>query len=439
VSTSLSTFTDILSANRAGDPVAVYSVCSSHPYAIRAALLQAAADGTIAVVESTSNQVNQLGGYTGMRPLDFVALVRGIAEEVGLPMDRVLLGGDHLGPFPWHAQPSSTVLPMAAEMVDEYVAAGFSKIHLDVSMYLGDDERIPGEPLSPRIVAVRTAELCAAAERSWQRRSGGADAPIYIVGNEVPVPGGTSTEQGELRPSAASDVLEFVESMEREFRSRGLEDAWERVLAVVVQPGVEFGDNLIHEYAQEAASELVSLVPRLPGLVYEAHSTDYQLLDSLQRLVADHFGILKVGPALTFAFREAVAALEEIEKELMKNSASEERSNLFETVVRTMKTDDRYWRSYYQGAESDIELALRYSFSDRIRYYWSAGPVDVAFGRLMSNLRRREIPLTLLSLHLPLEYRKLRDGSIGARPEELILSHIMDVTQTYSSACLPHR
>ena len=50
----------------------------------------------------------------------------------------------------------------------------------------------------------------------------------------------------------------------------------------------------------------------MPGLVFEAHSTDYQPPESLSRLVIDGFAILKVGPGLTFALREALYALDEI-------------------------------------------------------------------------------------------------------------------------------
>ncbi|HUX20735.1 MAG TPA: class II D-tagatose-bisphosphate aldolase, non-catalytic subunit [Spirochaetia bacterium] len=437
--TALTRFKGVLDSNRNGSHSAVYSVCSSHPFAIRAALTQALNDQTIAVIESTSNQVNQLGGYTGMRPPDFVRLVKGIAGQVGFPADQVLFGGDHLGPFPWNRETADSVLPKSAEMVREYVASGFSKIHLDVSMYLGDDARVPGMPLRPEAVASRTAQLCSAAEEAWKQMPEGTDAPVYVVGNEVPVPGGTSSEQGELRPSSPDDVLQFVECMEHEFRARRLEGAWERVVAIVVQPGVEFGDNLIHEYNPAAAEGLVSLLPRLPRLVYEAHSTDYQLPESLARLVADHFGILKVGPALTFAFREAVIALEEIEKELLPGTGKDARSNLFETVLQSMREDNRYWKSYYQADAADVELALRYSFSDRIRYYWSAPAVMAAFDSLIGNLRAESIPLTLISQFMPTEYLKLREGRISDKPEELILSHIMETTKIYAAACSAER
>jgi D-tagatose-1,6-bisphosphate aldolase subunit GatZ/KbaZ len=119
----------------------------------------------------------------------------------------------------------------------------------------------------------------------------------------------------------------------------------------------------------------------------------------------------------------------------MENEPTGERSNLLETVVGAMKEDDRYWKSYYQGSLAEVAIAIRYSFSDRIRYYWATEAAGAAFSRLIANLESREIPLTLLSQYLPLEYRRVRDGAIPATPRDLILSHIMETTATYSKAC----
>ncbi len=97
----------------------------------------------------------------------------------------------------------------------------------------------------------------------------------------------------------------------------GLGDAWERVVAVVAQPGVEFGDDTVVAYDAVAAAGLAATVRDAWPLVFEAHSTDYQRPDALVDLVRDGFAILKVGPWLTFAMREALFALEAIERELL--------------------------------------------------------------------------------------------------------------------------
>ena len=57
------------------------SICSAHPLVLEACVDQAVADGAPLLVEATCNQVNQEGGYTGMRAADFRAFVTGLAAE----------------------------------------------------------------------------------------------------------------------------------------------------------------------------------------------------------------------------------------------------------------------------------------------------------------------------------------------------------------------
>ena len=93
-----------------------------------------------------------------------------IAERVGLPRDRILLGGDHLGPNAWQALPAEEAMARAEVMIADYVCAGFRKIHLDCSMSCADDP----VPLSDETVARRAARLCAVAERAicvWNMRA----------------------------------------------------------------------------------------------------------------------------------------------------------------------------------------------------------------------------------------------------------------------------
>ncbi|MGW3861301.1 class II D-tagatose-bisphosphate aldolase non-catalytic subunit, partial [Streptomyces sp. NPDC005047] len=98
---------------KSGIPVGIASVCSAHPLVIEAAVRQALATGRTLLVEATSNQVDQDGGYTGMRPADFRDLVHRIAAEHGLPADRIVLGGDHLGPNRWRALPPEEAMRKA--------------------------------------------------------------------------------------------------------------------------------------------------------------------------------------------------------------------------------------------------------------------------------------------------------------------------------------
>ena len=71
---------DLVRRHEAGVPVGIYSVCSAHPLVLEAALRLPARTGGLALIEATSNQVNQDGGYTGMRPADFRERVLSIAD-----------------------------------------------------------------------------------------------------------------------------------------------------------------------------------------------------------------------------------------------------------------------------------------------------------------------------------------------------------------------
>src|ERR1700733_3047891 len=131
-----------LHSDKSGRRAGIYSVCSAHPWVLRAAAEQAKADGSLLLIEATSNQVNQAGGYTGMRPADFRRFAEGIVDAAGFDRARLILGGDHLGPNPWRTLEPEAAMAHALEMVAEYAAAGFSKIHLDASMPCGGEAAV---------------------------------------------------------------------------------------------------------------------------------------------------------------------------------------------------------------------------------------------------------------------------------------------------------
>lgn len=413
---------EIVRAQKQNQVRGIPSLCSAHPWVLKTALRGEAP----VLIESTCNQVNQFGGYTGMTPADFVRYVRNIALQNGFPPEKILLGGDHLGPSPWQSDPTERAMSRAAEMVKAYVQAGYTKIHLDASMKLGDDD--PSRPLDVELSARRTAWLAKVAEES----SSGKQNLRYVIGSEVPPPGGAVGPEEGIRVTPVEEARRTIEVTRAAFIESGLEAAWERVLALVVQPGVEFGDNFIHEYNPAAARDLARFCETIP-FVYEAHSTDYQTRESLSALVRDHFAILKVGPALTFAFREAVFALAMIESELFP---PEERSRLIETLDATMLREPAHWKRHYRGDERQLALARKYSLSDRIRYYWGKPDVQAALKRLLDNLERAApLPITLLSQYLPDISPEIRQGRIPNQPAAIISYKIEAVLEDYRAAC----
>jgi D-tagatose-1,6-bisphosphate aldolase subunit GatZ/KbaZ len=424
---------DLLRANRHGKGTGIYSICSAERHVLEAGIAQARRDGSIVCIESTCNQVNQFGGYTGMTPEAFRDYVGSIAHQMGFPADRILLGGDHLGPWVWQREPSQSAMAKARDLVRAYVLAGYRKIHLDASMRLVDD---PGEGAwaDERIVTERAVELCQVAERAHAELPEGSPAPVYVLGTEVPVPGGERADGAAPSVTQVADVERTLTLARDAFQRANLEAAWERVIAVVTQPGVEFGDEVVFDYVPAKARLLSDYLPQGWDLVYEAHSTDYQTGASLGQLVADHFAILKVGPWLTFTMREALFALESIECEVYAGRG-DDLSQLRQTLETVMLKYPEYWESYYRGSDDELRLARAYSYSDRCRYYWPRPELRDAVARLLGNLSDRPIPLTLLSQFMPEQYEAVRLGQLEPVPLELVRHKLLAVMDVYAAAC----
>lgn len=414
-----------LIADRRNDPSSkgIYSVCSAHPWVLRASIRQAKTDESPLLVEATSNQVNQQGGYTGMRPADFRELVYKIAEEEGFSRNRLILGGDHLGPNPWRT--SADAMSLAIEMVKEYAAAGFTKLHLDASMPCGNETA----PVADEVVAERAAQLCHAAEQAYT-----GDKPVYVIGTEVPVPGGATESLAELEVTSR-EAAERTLAVHRDvFHRHGLDAAWPRVIAMVVQPGVEFNHDSVVDYVPAKTQALKAILTQAGGMVFEAHSTDYQRPVAYAELVDDGFCILKVGPALTFALREVLYGLAFVEDELLP---VDQLSHLPEVVEQAMLRHPKDWQGHYHGTPEQQRILRTYSYSDRLRYYWNDSQVQAAVDKLVANFDGIDIPETLLSAYLPLQYLAIREGSLKKNVDDMVQHGIRCALAPYAAACFP--
>ena len=424
---------DIVRRQKRGEPSGIYSVCSANRFVLEASLKQAVQFGSPVLIESTSNQVNQYGGYMGMNPRQFASHLASLAEDVGLPAGQVILGGDHLGPNVWKNEPAESAMRKAEQLLRDCVLAGYTKLHLDASMKLGDDSQ--EAPLNPAVSANRVAELCLAAEEAHAKMGSPNPAPYYVIGTEVPPPGGVQGEEGEIAVTRVEDAAETIQVTREAFYQRGLAAAWERVIALVVQPGVEYGNTTLHEYNRPSAAGLSRFICTQESIVFEAHSTDYQTCAALKQLVEDQFAILKVGPALTFAFREAVFALEMIEKEWLGGRSGVDPSNLRNTLEQAMLSNPVYWEGYYPWTEDGLSFSRMYSLSDRIRYYWPFPEVEAALQKLIDNLSTHPVPLSLLSQFLPMQYGLVREGLLTHEPKTWIHHKIQAVLADYAFAC----
>ncbi|QXD00284.1 tagatose-bisphosphate aldolase subunit KbaZ [Klebsiella sp. PL-2018] len=419
--------TTMVEQHKRGKANGIYAVCSAHPLVLESAIRYAHANRTPLLIEATSNQVDQFGGYTGMTPADFRHFVCQLANSLDFPEEQLILGGDHLGPNRWQHLPAEQAMANADGLIKSYVASGFKKIHLDCSMSCQGDP----VPLTDAIVAERAARLAKIAEETCVEQFGESDL-VYVIGTEVPVPGGAHETLAELEVTTPDAACATLKAHRHAFEKLGLDTIWSRIIALVVQPGVEFDHTHIIDYQPQKAVALSKMVEAYDTLVFEAHSTDYQTPQSLRQLVKDHFAILKVGPALTFALREALFSLAAIEEELLPAKACSGLRHVLESV---MLDRPEYWQSHYHGDGNARRLARGYSYSDRVRYYWPDSQIDDAFERLVRNLAGEPIPLPLISQYLPLQYAKVREGDLSATPRELIMSHIQDILQQYHAAC----
>lgn len=418
---------DLITRHKAGEQAGICSVCSAHPLVIEAALRFDLNTERKVLIEATSNQVNQYGGYTGMQPHQFRDFVLQIADKVGFPHQRIILGGDHLGPNCWQNESAEAAMEKSVELIQAYVAAGFSKIHLDASMSCADDPT----PLAPQTVAERAARLCEAAENvaTPEQKS----RLTYVIGTEVPVPGGEASTIGSVHVTRVEDAALTLETHREAFYRRGLEAAFNRVIAMVVQPGVEFDHTQIIHYQPQAAKALSAWINQT-SLVYEAHSTDYQSREAYRALVKDHFAILKVGPALTFALREAIFGLAHMEEALI---APERRSRVLEVIDEVMLNEPGYWKKYYRPTWSQAMVDIHFSLSDRIRYYWPHPRIQQSVEKLIANLNEVALPPGLISQFLSGQFESINAGTLAATPHSLIIDKIQDVLRAYRYGCSP--
>jgi len=424
-----------LKENRHGQAVGVYSICSPNRYVLEAGMLQALRDNVLLLIESSSNQVNQFGGYTGQNPASFATFVRQVAVQMNFPAERIVLGGDHLGPHVWRSESPETAMAKARGLVRDCVRAGYSKIHLDASMHLAGDPLEKNKSLADEIVSTRAAELCAVAEAAHREMQSDSPAPLYVIGTEVPIPGGEQLDTAAPETTRPQDLARTLRTAQDAFRAMNLEKAWERVVAVVVQPGVEFGDSSVFAYDHEKAAGLAAFGEKNWQGVFEAHSTDYQSAEGLREMVKDHFAILKVGPWFTFAFREAVFALAMVEEEWLGGRKGITRSGVREALDHAMVADPSHWKSYYHGDGAALHFARKYSYSDRSRYYWPQPAVQQALQRLLGNLAEYPAPLSLLSQYLPKQWEEIRAEKLLNDPVKLIHSWILEVIDNYAYAC----
>ena len=422
---------EMMEKRRQGIKCGIPSYCTANELALEIALRRAKMLNQPVLIEATANQVNQYGGYTGMLPKDFYKLVLDMAAAIDLPEQMVILAGDHLGPLTWQNLPEAEAMEKSIELVYQYTRAGFTKIHLDTSMKVADDAE---GLLSTEVIARRGATLYKAAIKGYEElKAEKPDAirPVFVIGSEVPIPGGAQEAEDSLAVTSVEAFKDTVATYKRVWEEEGVGEGMNDVIAVVVQPGVEFGDDQVFLYDSAAAADLCAALKEFPEVCFEGHSTDYQSAKCLKAMVEDGIAILKVGPALTYGLREALFSMSLMENELVP---AEERSNFIDVLENTMLANPGNWQKHYHGDEKQLHLARKYSFSDRARYYMGQPEVLAAMEKLFTNLDTYKIPLNMLHQYMPLTYAKVRDGELPLEAKELAMDGVTNFMLDYEYA-----
>ena len=160
-----------------------------------------------------------------MTPKDFRSFLDSQAARAGFPQERIILGGDHLGPYPWRSLRLSaqwllhgSLSPRASGPVTQ------RSIWMPVCRWLATLRAA----LTPR-------GLPRGERRSLRRRQRRRSAntrvhpssapPVYVIGTEVPAPGGVASGHGRRRGGdGPRELRQTVALCEEAFRRLGLGD-----------------------------------------------------------------------------------------------------------------------------------------------------------------------------------------------------------------------
>jgi D-tagatose-1,6-bisphosphate aldolase subunit GatZ/KbaZ len=404
----------IIARNRAGEATAIPSVCSAHPDVLLASLKLAAHLNRPLVIEATSNQVNQDGGYTGLTPATFIAQVRAMATRTNLPEHHLIFGGDHLGPQAWRKLPAEQAMAKAHAMIHAYVQAGFTKIHLDCS------EGCAGEPaqVGDQIAATRAADLAQTALSATQTPA----KLLFIVGTEVPPPGGARSDEDGFTPTTPAAARATILAHHQAFIAAGIPHAISHIAGLVIQPGVEFSPMQVHHLPPDADPGFAPILEDFPHLTLEAHSTDYQHPAAYTRLAQLGFAFQKVGPALTHAYRRAIYALESLRQMTMT------RTPIWQVMETLMLENPAHWQAHYHGADQHSQR--HFALADRIRYYWPHPQAQAAIAELLSDMDR-PLPDPMLQQAFATDIITRARALRGALPTALIHAEIQAALRPY--------
>ena len=235
-----------------------------------------------------------------------------------------------------------------------------------------------------------------------------------MVGTEVPPPGGARTEDhADIPATLPASARATLDAHMEAFADIG------EIGGLVVQPGVEFSPMSVFHLPLDRDPGLKATIAHHPGVCLEAHSTDYQHPAAFPRLAELGFAFQKVGPALTFAYRQAVYALDQL-----RADAGWGDPVIRPEMERLMLANPGYWQGHYHGNAASLHLQRHFGLADRIRYYWPQAGAQKVVSRLLTDLAARVIPAPLLWQHFAPDVLDRADRIGGPLPQALVAAQI---------------
>ena len=136
---------EMMDKRRQGIRCGIPSYCSANELVIEIALRRAKERNIPVLIEATANQVNQFGGYTGMKPADFYQMVLKMAKDIDLPENMMILAGDHLGPLTWQKLPEAEAIEVfrarGVELMFAEIKERLHSFRADFDVFFHEDSR----------------------------------------------------------------------------------------------------------------------------------------------------------------------------------------------------------------------------------------------------------------------------------------------------------
>jgi D-tagatose-1,6-bisphosphate aldolase subunit GatZ/KbaZ len=347
---------------------ALPSFCTSNFLVVERLLIFCKKNKLPALIETTSNQVNQDGGYSKNQPKDFVKKINKLAKRLNVSKKYIYYGADHLGPLPWKKNNHKLALKKSIRLLHLCLKAKYNKIHIDASIRCNDDKL-----LTNKDIFIRTQYIL----KNLQNKKNLKEI-FFVFGTEVPLAGGN--DKNKIKTTEIDKITQDYDNFSKLHKSTKMKI---KNFALVIEPGMNFKHksvvkpNLQNFHIKKKFS-------KKNNFCFEAHSTDYQKFKTLKNLVKNNFKILKVGPELTYNLIKSLLFMEDIEKKsLGKNS------DFKNTVLKKMFANNIYFKDYFKIIEKKkLKKNIFNSYYDRARYYLYSNDVKNSVKTLKININK---------------------------------------------------